>query len=214
MFSELFSFLRCRTPLEWLQRATVNIETLLIDHASSELKAASTAVSLMFQYPSYSEFCKLMPRLAREEIKHFELVQQYIKKYNFQYIRLKPSRYAKNLHNNARTFHPERLIDFLIINAIIEARSCERFYALGDVLPSDLAEFYHQLAKVEARHYQIYINLAQKISKENIDKRVDELLQIENNLITQPEDVFRFHSGIPTDISCSTLAPFTDATVP
>ncbi|KXS51813.1 MAG: tRNA-(ms[2]io[6]A)-hydroxylase, partial [Marinobacter sp. T13-3] len=90
---------------------------------------------------------------------------------------------------------PGRLVDILIVGAIIEARSCERFAALAPYLDDKLADFYNSLLKSEARHYQDYLHLAREAQGSPVDERVAEFLAIEQKLIETPDSEFRFHSG-------------------
>lgn len=96
-----------------------------------------------------------------------------------------------------RTREPTTLIDKLICGAYIEARSCERFAALAPWVDDDLRAFYLSLLRSEARHYQDYLTLAQRISPEDITPRVHALGEVEAALINSPDSEFRFHSGVP-----------------
>ena len=96
-----------------------------------------------------------------------------------------------------RTFEPARLIDTLIVSAIVEARSCERFSRMIDVLDDDLARFYSSLLKSEERHFGVYLKMAEKFSETSIDDRVEFFLDLDQQLITSPDEEFRFHSGSP-----------------
>jgi len=97
-----------------------------------------------------------------------------------------------------RTYEPARLVDTLLLGAIIEARSCERFAMLAPELDEELAEFYASLLKSESRHFTDYLKLAQEISSpEEVAARLPDLLQRERELIEEPDTEFRFHSGIP-----------------
>jgi tRNA-(ms[2]io[6]A)-hydroxylase len=97
-----------------------------------------------------------------------------------------------------RTHVPARLVDTLLVGAIIEARSCERFAALAPLLDEELGAFYASLLKSEARHYTDYLKLAQELSsREEVESRLPDLLQRERELIAAPDQEFRFHSGAP-----------------
>jgi tRNA-(ms[2]io[6]A)-hydroxylase len=143
-----------------------------------------------------------MSPLAREELLHFEKVMNFIKAKDIKFIGLKPARYSQTLHQQLSAEEGKhRLRDSLIIGAIIEARSCERFNALIPYLEDGaLKRFYVTLVKSEARHFQDYLALAKHYAGD-ITKRLDELLTLENQLIVTEEAVFRFHSGIPLYIS-------------
>lgn len=192
---EIQSFLPCSTPQQWVNNALANQDLLLIDHAHCEKKAASTALSLMYRYVENTDLLNKMSRLAREELRHFEQVLAIIKARNVSYCHLTPARYAAGLRFEVRTEEPLRLVDTLIVGAVIEARSCERFAALIPVLDEELASFYSSLLKSEARHYRDYLALAEQVSGRSIDTRVADFLAIEQTLIETPDTEFRFHSG-------------------
>lgn len=195
--SPIKAFLLCETPQAWVDKALQNIEILLVDHANCEKKAASTALNLMYRYVSDFELLNKMSRLAREELRHFEQVVAIIKKRKIPYPQIEASRYAATMRQAVSKNEPQRLIDTLIIGAIIEARSCERFAKIAPMLDDELQSFYLSLLKSEARHYQDYLHLAQKLSEQNIDSRVAQLLEKEKTLILKIDTQFRFHSGVP-----------------
>lgn len=192
---EIYNFLPCRTSQQWIDNALANQDLMLIDHAHCEKKAASTALSLMYRYVDNSDLLNKMSRLAREELRHFEQVLAIMKKRGVEYCHLTPARYAAGLRQAVRTEDPGRLVDVLIVGAIIEARSCERFAALAPFLDEKLADFYTSLLKSEARHYQDYLSLAEQAAGEPIESRVAEFLALEKALVEEPDTEFRFHSG-------------------
>ena len=192
---EIHNFLPCRTPQQWIDNALANQDLMLIDHAHCEKKAASTALSLMYRYVDNTDLLNKMSRLAREELRHFEQVLAIMKKRGVDYCHLTPARYAAGLRQEVRAEDPGRLVDVLIVGAIIEARSCERFAALAPFLDEKLAEFYTSLLKSEARHYQDYLSLAERAAGGAIGGRVSEFLALERGLIEEPDTEFRFHSG-------------------
>ena len=120
---EIHEFLPCRTPEQWIENALANQDVMLIDHAHCEKKAASTALSLMYRYVDNTDLLNKMSRLAREELRHFEQVLAIMKKRGVAYTHLSPARYAAGLREAVRTEDPGRLVDVLIVGAIIEARS-------------------------------------------------------------------------------------------
>jgi len=192
---EIHNFLPCRTPQQWIDNALANQDLMLIDHAHCEKKAASTALSLMYRYVDNTDLLNKMSRLAREELRHFEQVLAIMKKRGVEYCHLTPARYAAGLRQAVRTEDPGRLVDVLIVGAIFEARSCERFAALAPFLDEKLADFYTSLLKSEARHYQDYLSLAEQAAGEPIEARVAEFLALEKALVEEPDTEFRFHSG-------------------
>ena len=191
-------FLFCSTPSSWLEAAKQNIPTLLIDHANCEKKAASTALNLIYRYVDKPKLLLQMSKLAREELRHFEQVVTLINKRNLDYTQLSSSRYASELRKSVRTFEPARLLDTLIVSAIVEARSCERFASLAPLLEDDLSRFYSELLKSEERHFRVYLDLAETISEDfPLKKRIEFFLEEDCRLIQSEDADFRFHSGVP-----------------
>lgn len=192
---DIHDFLPCPTPRQWIDNALENQDLMLIDHAHCEKKAASTALSLMYRYVDNTDLLNKMSRLAREELRHFEQVLAIMKKRGVEYGHLTPSRYAAGLRQEVRSEDPGRLVDVLVVGAIIEARSCERFAALAPHLDDTLAGFYTSLLKSEARHYRDYLTLAEQAAGESVTGRVQHFLELERTLIEAPDSEFRFHSG-------------------
>lgn len=188
-------FLHCETPQAWIDNALDNIDLLLIDHANCEKKAASTAMNLMYRYVDNHELLNKMSRLAREELRHFEQVMAIMKKRGIDYPHIEAAAYAGRLRKPIRTSEPHRLVDILIVGAIIEARSCERFAKLAPYLDEQLKKFYLSLLTSEARHYEDYLKLAKKAAGIDIEDRVELFLALEKEIVSQPSEEFRFHSG-------------------
>ncbi|MCG3885823.1 tRNA-(ms[2]io[6]A)-hydroxylase [Photobacterium leiognathi] len=139
-----------------------------------------------------------MVLLIREELHHFYQVLEIIEQQGLTYRPITASRYAKGMMKHVRTFEPAALVDKLIVGAFIEARSCERFAKLAPYLVDEtLQKFYISLLRSEARHYQDYLELAQKIAGENITKRIEVFANIESELIISDDFDFKFHSGTP-----------------
>ncbi|PST91997.1 tRNA isopentenyl-2-thiomethyl-A-37 hydroxylase MiaE [Photobacterium jeanii] len=143
------------------------------------------------------ELIEKMVRLIKEEFHHFEQVLEIMEKRDIPYQSLSAGRYAKGLMKTVRTFEPATLVDKLIIGAYIEARSCERFAKLAPFLDDELKKFYISLLRSEARHYQDYLTLAEKIAGQDISDRIQLIGAKEAELINSPDDNFRFHSGVP-----------------
>jgi len=195
--SAIQDFLLCSTPKAWIDTALKNTDILLIDHAHCEKKAAATALNLMFRYVERTELLEKMAQLAREELLHFEQVLGMMKQRNVTYCHLSPSRYAATLRTHVRTHEPDKLVDTLIIGALIEARSCERFHALSHHVDDELARYYRYLLKSESRHFEDYLALARDYAGKPIDDRIAFFCQLEKSLIESPDTEFRFHSGVP-----------------
>lgn len=189
------------TPDRWFEIAAERWRELLIDHANCEKKAASTALSLIFTYSEDRALADRMSRLAREELRHFEQVQKIMIELDVPFQRMSPARYAEGMRKAIRRDEPGRLIDLLVCGALIEARSHERFVRLSPRLQSPLKEFYEGLAASEARHHQLYLRLATERSnpKQDADWQaaLRRLAELEAELVTAPDPLFRFHSGVP-----------------
>jgi tRNA-(ms[2]io[6]A)-hydroxylase len=188
------------TPKEWLEEARNRLPELLLDHANCELKAASTALGFIYRYSDRTELSHRMSRLAREELRHFEQARKIMDKMDIPFKRLSASRYAGKLRQAVRREEPQHLLDMLLVGALIEARSCERFAALIPQLPRDLSKFYSGLLASEARHFEHYLEFARTevdVSEADFNNRLEELKTLEAKLISEPDDQFRFHSGVP-----------------
>jgi tRNA 2-(methylsulfanyl)-N6-isopentenyladenosine37 hydroxylase len=188
--------LQSTTDPRWFQLAVERWQDLLLDHANCEKKAASTALALMFSYPEDFELADRMSRLAREELRHFELVQQQLTALQVPFRRLSPSRYAEGLRKALRRTEHERRMDLLLLGALIEARSHERFIGLIPLLGEPLGPFYESLAAAEARHAGLYLRLADKRG-DGARERLQQLAMVEAELAVAPDAEFRFHSGTP-----------------
>ena len=212
-------FLRCDTPPAWIAAAArpENLHVLLVHHANCERKAAESALATIKRYGAgipaaqgrgrqgqasagrqSSGLINQMSRLAREELRHFEQVLAIMQRRELSFSRLSAARYAAELRAQVRNEEPGRLVDTLLIGAIIEARSCERFAALAPVLDGALAAFYRSLLKSESRHFHDYLVLAEAVAGQAaVEQRLEPLLARESALICAPDPDFRFHSGVP-----------------
>jgi tRNA 2-(methylsulfanyl)-N6-isopentenyladenosine37 hydroxylase len=192
--------LRAATPDAWIVEACAYPELLLIDHANCEKKAASTALALMFAYAEDLELTDKMSRLAREELRHYEQVAKLIGALKIAPQRLAPGRYAAQLRRLVAREEPAREVDLMICGAFIEARSCERFAALQTAIGAPLDDLFRGLHEAESRHYQLYLDLAARAAARanlSIGERIAAFAAREAQLITDPDPVFRFHSGPP-----------------
>ena len=177
--------LRLKLPTDprWANIAEKNIEEILTDHAFCEQKAASTAISLLITYPENSELVTKMAALAREEMSHFEMVHKRILDRGLTLGRERKDEYV----HRVTSFFPktsdrdERLINRLLVAALIEARSCERFKVLSEnIQDKELATFYDKLMVSEANHYTMFLTLARDNGvREEVDKKWEALLEFE-----------------------------------
>ena len=193
----VYDFLPCRTPEAWLSAAVESLPLLMIDHANCEKKAAATAMSLMHRYTDNTALLNKMSRLAREELRHFEQVLKLMTKRGIAYESVTASRYAQGLREKVRKKDPHKLVDTLIVGALIEARSCERFAALSTHVDAELSDFYVSLLKSESRHFMDYITLAKTLaSPDEVEERLSLFSAVEQNLIEGSDTEVRFHSGV------------------
>ena len=196
--SFIYDFLPCRTPETWIEAAISALPILMIDHANCEKKAAATALSLMHRYTDNTALLNKMSRLAREELRHFEQVLKLMTRRGIAYEPVSASRYAQSLRDGMRKKEPDKLIDTLIVGALIEARSCERFAALAPHVDTELSDFYASLLKSESRHFADYISLAKTVgSSATVEERLKHFRARERSLIESVDTEVRFHSGVP-----------------
>ncbi len=196
--SEVQDFLEVCTPEAWVSHALGDLATLLIDHANCEYKAAATGMSLITKCRNKPRLQCLMARLVREEMLHYEQVLVLMNQMGVDYRPLTASRYAKTLRGAMRSNEDGRLVDTLIVGAVVEARSCERFAALWPRLPTRLGRFYKSLLRSEGRHYQDYLSLAREFADaSDVEQRLVHFLEIDQILIETTDEEFRFHSGVP-----------------
>ena len=197
--SAVYAFLGARTSPDWVAAATAHLPLIIQDHANCEKKAAGTAMNLIFRYEFSYDLQRKLAQLIREEMLHYEQVLGIMHERGQAWAYLSAGRYAKGMLKHKRTSEPAAMIDVLIIGAFIEARSCERFAALAEVIEDErLAKYYRYLLKSESRHFEDYLALAQSLSKDSIEARVAFFKVVESELISSPDSELRFHSGVPT----------------
>jgi tRNA-(ms[2]io[6]A)-hydroxylase len=188
--------LHSTSPDRWLLQVKQHLADVLIDHAHCEQKAASTAMDLMFDYVEHEDLCHQMTEIVREELEHFELVRKLLKDRGIRFLRLKPGTYGRKLKELVRRQEPHRAVDRLLIAALIEARSCERFVLLRDHLDDPvLKDFYGSLYESEARHHATYVRLAKQFSDDHsVNLRLQELAVLEAAIIEEGCELPRVHS--------------------
>jgi tRNA-(ms[2]io[6]A)-hydroxylase len=190
--------LGCATPKGWLAAARRQQDLLIVDHANCEKKAAATALNLMFRYGErLPDLQEALSKLAREELRHFEQVTRIMRARGIVHRPLTAARYAEGLRKRLRKGERERFTDLLVVGAFIEARSCERFGSLIPVLDEELAGFYQGLHAAEARHFRLYLGMAEKYGAGDVAERVEVFREAEAELIKSDDKEFRFHSGVP-----------------
>jgi len=188
--------LQAPTDSRWLAQVDEHLEEILIDHAHCEKKAAGTALNLIFHYVEDPDLCREMTEIVNEELEHFHMVLDLLKRRGIRFRRLKPSQYGSKLHALIRKSEPERAVDRLLVAGLIEARSCERFQVLAEhVQDQELADFYRSLFESEARHHSTYTRLARNYAPEHlVNERLKELYAAEAEIMAEGEPVARMHS--------------------
>jgi tRNA-(ms[2]io[6]A)-hydroxylase len=170
----------------WLEAALSDSLKLLRDHAHCEKKAVGTAMSLIARFPERSELVTAMSELAEEELGHFQEVHQKLLDRG-TVLGLDPGDpYAQRLRKLARKGLPEQLVDLLLISALIEARSCERFNLLAEHHPDpELADMFGRFADAEAGHGRLFYELAKGIDALDTPPRYAELKKIEQKILLE-----------------------------
>lgn len=188
--------LKSSTAPRWLAEVEKHLEELLLDHAHCEKKAAGTAMNLIFAYVDRVELVKPLSEIVREELEHFQAVIDLMESRGIRFRRLKPSSYGARLNELVRRQEPGKAVDRLLVAALIEARSCERFALLKERLKDrELAGFYQSLFESEARHHASYVQMARSFaSDEDIRARLEELAAAEAAIIDEGDELPRMHS--------------------
>ncbi len=187
------------TDSDWVRLALAHLPTILLDHAHCEKKAASTAINLLFRYQPISELMRPLSELAREELGHFELLLGVLEMRGIPFGPLSPSPYAADLYRAVRDEEPERLLDTLLVCALIEARSCERMKLLAEALDDlELAALYRSLLASEARHHATYMDLAcLRWPRPIVERRLAELAAHEATVLEEAPRIARLHAAPP-----------------
>ncbi|MEQ9667293.1 tRNA isopentenyl-2-thiomethyl-A-37 hydroxylase MiaE [Coleofasciculus sp. G2-EDA-02] len=184
------------TSWSWVEQALAHLDLILLDHSQCERKAAGVALNLIFRYPSSTQLVRQLTAIAREELDHFEQVNQWLERRSIPLASLSPPPYGAKLTAQIRRHEPERLLDSLLVAALIEARSHERLGLLATHCPDpELAEFYQSLMTSEARHYGVYWVLADTyFEREVVSQRLEELATVESQLLSTLYPEPRIHS--------------------
>ncbi len=190
--------LKLPTDPRWVDIAKKNIEDILVDHAYCEQKAASSCISLIIQFPERVKLVEMLTSVVAEEWSHFERVLEQLKKRGYRLGKQRRDHYVIALSKNERKGHKieRQLMDKLLINALIEARSCERFKLLyQQIEDKELKTFYYELMVSEAGHYRNFIELAEEyMPMEIVRQRWEELLKIEAGIMESLDvDAKRMH---------------------
>ena len=172
------------TDPAWIELAVDRFDEVLVDHAHCEKKAAAHALSMLAAFPEVPGLARAMARLAREEAGHLAQVLALMEKRGLALGRDGGDPYAQGLQKLVRAPRRERLLDQLLVSALIEERSRERLSLLGERLPdSALRDFYQRLAAAEAGHGSLFLRLARRAAPEAVELRLAYLLRAEGELI-------------------------------
>ncbi len=192
----IINTLKQPTSWAWVEQAITHLNIILLDHSHCECKAAGVALNLMFRYPSYTQLVRQLTAIAREELEHFEQVNQWLERLGIPLAPLSSPPYGAGLKAEIRRHEPERLLDSLLVSGLIEARSHERLGLLATHCPDrELAKFYGGLMASEARHYGVYWVLADTyFERDVVTGRLEELAVRESELLITLHSEPRIHS--------------------
>ncbi|WP_288371837.1 tRNA-(ms[2]io[6]A)-hydroxylase [uncultured Algoriphagus sp.] len=183
--------LQLPTDPRWVGIAEMQIEDILVDHAYCEQKAASSCISLIIRYNDLDELVDTLTPIVAEEWGHFERVMEQLRKRGMRFGKQRKDEYVAKLYDFVRKggSRKDQLTEGLLMNALIEARSCERFKLLSkNIEDEELRKFYYELMISEAGHYVTFIDLARKYQDpEKVNKRWKEWLEFEAEVMKNME---------------------------
>ncbi len=204
--------LHSRTPIEWGRAVLVDPVSLLIDHAFLEKKAAANAMELLTRWPDdwLDGWVEAMTGVARDELAHLAQVTRILLSRGGRLDRHHKNPYANSLRQLVRKGEPTALLDRLLVSALIEIRSCERFSVLAAASTDvELAGFYRTLFSSELGHHRIFLNLARKFTDgAALDVRWQEMLAAEACILAEQDPGPRIHSGLPREKTNASVADF------
>ena len=179
--------LQFETSTSWAEIAEDNLEQILTDHAFAEQKASANAISIIINYSEETDLVKDMSDIAIEELEHFRMVHQLMIKRGFVLGREQHNDYAKSLQKFFPKTKDRRtaLINRLLVAALIEARSCERFKVFSENMQDEeLSKFYKDLMVSEANHYTLFLGYARKyMDRKTVDEKWKSLLAFEAEMM-------------------------------
>nr|MBK9652538.1 tRNA-(ms[2]io[6]A)-hydroxylase [Bacteroidota bacterium] len=181
--------LKMATDPRWVNIVEKNIHEILTDHAYCEQKAASNAISIVVKYPEHSDMVSALLDIAQEELSHFKMVHDKLLARNLTLGKERKDPYVNLLLDFVRKggSREQNLVDRLLVSAMIEARSCERFRVLSEnINDADLSQFYNELMISEANHYTVFINLARQYGDAaDVETRWNQFLEYEGKIMQQ-----------------------------
>lgn len=186
---------REKIPTDWVPKVLSNLPAVLVDHAHLERKAATTALSLE-KYRVLYDRVEELNAIAIEELQHFQLVLNLLKKRSIPFSQAVPSSWISGLMRAVRSGQKAQPVDHLICCALIEGRSCEKFQVLARELQEidrELSDFYQSLVESEGNHYATYLLMARAIDDAETDRRLDFYLDLEAELVRQGNPLPMLH---------------------
>jgi len=184
-----------KVPPDWLPKVLANLPAVLVDHAHLERKAATSALNLE-KYRDLFARVEELNAIAIEELQHFQLVLDLLKRRGIPFGQPYPSPWIAGLMHAVRNGQRLQVIDHLICCSLIEGRSCEKFQFLATALKTSdpaLAEFYASLVESEGNHYATYLLMARGIEPEETERRLDFYLELDRKLIREPNPLPMLH---------------------
>lgn len=179
--------LQLPTDPRWVDLAAMRLEDILTDHAYCEQKAATTCISLIVSYPEQTELVQRLSPVVTEEWGHFRMVLEELRKRGLTLGRQRKDEYVNQLMPQVRKGqgYEAQLVDRLLVCALIEARSCERFKLLSEQLDDEaLRAFYRSLMVSEAGHYRLFVDLAETVQdREAVRTRWEALREAEAGIL-------------------------------
>lgn len=177
--------LRTPTDPRWAQCVMDDFDAFLVDHAACERKASATGMSFVVRYPDRPAILDAMIEFAREELEHFHRVYRVIASRGLRLGPDTPDPYVGALRAWVRAGRDERLLDRLLVAAVVEARGCERFGLVAQALPDgELRALYQELTRSEARHHGLFVRLARECApNEVVEERLAMLLDAEAEIV-------------------------------
>ena len=183
--------LQLPTDPRWVDLASISLQEILTDHAYCEQKAATSCISIIQKYPDKEMVVNELAPVVTEEWGHFRLVLNELRKRNLQFGKQRKDEYVNKLLEFQKKggSAEDRFLDQLLMMALIEARSCERFKRLSEGLDDEyLRNFYRRFMESEAGHYALFIELAETyIDKEKVQDRWKEWLNYEVKVLSELE---------------------------
>jgi tRNA-(ms[2]io[6]A)-hydroxylase len=186
---------RTKIPETWLTKTLAHLPAVLVDHAHLERKAATTALNLE-KYRDLFDRVDELNAIAIEELQHFQLVLQLLRRRSIPFTQAHPSPWISGLMRSVRNGTRQQVIDHLICCSFIEGRSCEKFQILAEALRErdpEASQFYGGLVESEGNHYATYLLMARSIDEAETTRRMDFYLDYEAELISRGHELPILH---------------------